>query len=487
MMTLSRSTQSCNNNQDLQKCDGTKTIDDSRCIDCPVKRCNVGQYFATSCTCKDCATRPQDCQNMGSATPMFYYGCQGFGTTDDGVCRPFFFDCGPECEPGKTYENSACMPDTRTKRQCLNCSSSRAITPSLGITKFVEVACKTTEDAKLTQCTPPGQTTCPRGQTWTNCTEIRDGTCIPCTNWICNASTHFLSTCLTDKDSVCTPCTSSLQCNAQETYRTSCTQTSDHTCRTCTKCQLGVTYESSPCTNVSNRVCTRCTNLGTCPNGFFKQSGCTLNRNTVCYPCSRAPCRYGFFESAPCNAASDRTCTQCTRQCQAGKFMATPCNSTQDAECVPCSSPLCPEGYYRTACTSKADSKCEPCSFPGGCPAGHFQNRTCTALTDRQCQKCDTCPGNMYEDSACAGSDNVKCLPCATACSSTQYETRKCTKQNPSSNQCTACTAECERFRYFTMLHTAFYYAAHWMIFYVCRSANPEFAELSFFGMCKLG
>lgn len=439
----------CPRNKRHKSCNGDTDWDTSDCINCDPKRCNVGQYFSGRCTCSNCTLQPMDCRNMGSATIMNYYGCQGGGIVDDGDCKSSKFDCGPECIDGISYESTSCAPGNDMPRICKNCSSSLEAS-TLGVTQYVQFPCSALQDSVLKPCTKIKA--CPVGYTWSNCTKDRDGMCLPCTNKICGSG-QFLSQCLPDKDSACVACNSSLKCSSSssvETYRAPCSQSQDHVCKSCTKCQLGATFEYLPCTNVSDRVCMPCTSLGACPPGQYKRSSCTLTRDTDCQPCStdRFPCPYGTFESAPCTAVSDRVCSPCKTECPAGSYMVSGCTAKKDAECKSCSSPVCTVGFYKTECKGSSDSVCAPCSYPSGCPADHFENQTCTMLQDRKCKKCGACLGNTYQVSPCTGTSDTVCNWCTNmVCSEFQYQTQMCSKESPGSSVCTQCAPRCEYYR----------------------------------------
>ena len=433
-------------------CDGTRDIDISACVECPQKKCSRGQYFSSTCTCSPCSKQPIDCTNTGSATPLFYVGCDGSGTIDNAVCKSSNFECGPECIEGESFENVTCMPTQDTVRRCRQCSS-KLQASTLGVTRYVAVPCNLFTDSDLRPCTP--RKSCPKGWVWSNCTKDRDGMCMPCTSSLCNA-TQFLSPCLSEQgtDSVCTNCNTRLRCTAPGTYRASCSQSSDHVCMNCTRCQLGTTYEYLPCTNVSNRVCRECTHLAACPPDHFKRSSCTLTRDTDCQPCSslRFPCPFGYFESAPCTAVSDRICTRCTAECSAGKYMASECTATRDATCLPCSSPICTTGNYKTQCSGASDAVCAPCTYPtpDSCPDGYFQNVPCTPVTNGQCKQHGVCRSTTYQLTAGNKVNNTVCEYCTNSlpCLDNQYETKKCTALEPGGYECGRCTPRCEFWRY---------------------------------------
>lgn len=326
------------------------------------------------------------------------------------------FQCGKQCIEGLTYQKVACNPGSKTLRDCGECSDTlSSVQAELGITKYIRRPCSLFLDADIQPCSP--QRECPAGEYWSKCDVDRDGMCVPCTNTVCERG-KFLSECLADRDAECVACNASVRCSSSGNmmYRSECEYSSDYECRNCSsECIPGVTFEKQACTNVTNRVCEPCSFLGACPPNTYKRSACTPKQDTVCYPCSKHPCPEGYFESSPCNATSDRICSRCTQECPAGQFLAEDCSEKADTQCKPCSSPSCEDGKaYRTSCSGRNDSVCMACSFPEGCPAGTFQNQSCTPLTDRQCKTCATCIGNNYMKKACTATEDTQCGYCGT-------------------------------------------------------------------------
>lgn len=341
-----------------------------------------------------------------------YDGCDGSGIVDASACVSSTFNCGENCVEGQSWERVSCYPASATKRDCSACSHLSLQGSIDAGTMYLQRPCSLFLDAIVKPCAY-NPSSCAAGEEyWSNCTKRRDGMCIPCTNKICPLG-QYVSQCYPDRDTECLFCNTRLQCTAPETYRSDCALSSNHACKACARCKLGETYESQPCTNVSNRECSPCTNLGACPDGYFKRSQCTLTQDTVCYPCSsKRPCPEGYYESAPCNATSDRVCSKCTAECPGGQYITGNCSAKADTQCTPCSSPSCEAGKYKTECRGRTDSTCANCSFPSGCPAGHFENQSCTPLTNRKCKKCFECSGNNYLVRQCSGTRDTECGYC---------------------------------------------------------------------------
>jgi hypothetical protein len=390
---------SCPANRMIQgACDGMGSEDTSDCVECPNPRCNVGEYFASTCQCAPCKIqRPADCK--------YYFGCDGTGTTDTGICLNTNFSC-INCVEGETFESKVCDALSLTPRECSVCSSVTMKT-SLGVTHFVARNCTIQQDSSVSQCSKQQvHESCPPGQYWSPCTSHADGACVPCFAGTCDLG-KYRTQCMPYKNAECVICNSNLTCdNSQALYRTPCTEDAPHECMACDRCQQGVSFEAQPCTKDGNTICSECTYTGACPDGFYKFSSCTLKRDTVCNPCSRYRCPEGYFESSGCNATSDRVCSPCRTSCPEGQYMASSCTSSMDAVCQYCSAPVCNVGQYRTYCGGNSDTKCAECDFKDGCPTGYFQNQSCTLITNKQCKKCFVCNGNNYMVKQCEG----KCL-----------------------------------------------------------------------------
>ena len=336
--------------------------------------------------------------------------------TTNRVCSP----CRASCGSG-TYETTACT--SISNRVCTPCSESLS-------GQFVSAACTSTTN---TQFTP---VTCPSGSTATSfdpgsSSRIGSKTCTPdvpptiiptgqacpagqsIVNGVCNACpsgygyNSLTKSCYGLLD--CAP-----PCTAGTYESTACTQTTDRVCSPCRAACAAGTQEITACTPTTNRECT-------CPVGQYKVNGvCTqcpagqYMLNGVCTSC-RASCGSGTYESTACTPTTNRVCSPCsTTACASGTFQSSACTSTADRVCTPCGAP-CAAGLYQvSACTTTADRVCAGCS--GTCGSGTYQTTACTSTTDRVCTACTTCSGSTpYQSAACTSTSNRVCSACPTS------------------------------------------------------------------------
>ena len=106
--------------------------------------------------------------------------------------------------------------------------------------------------------------------------------------------------------------------------------------RNCTTaCEAG-TYETVACTNVTDRVCSKCPGNSFCTGGDFRRT-------------CRPACASGTREIVPCTNATDRVCGACPNSSYCAGGRALPCTG--------CGSGLCESSN----CTAFADRTCETC------------------------------------------------------------------------------------------------------------------------------
>ena len=398
--------------------------------------CSAGK--CTSCVPGTiCATCP-------SSTPVWNgVSCTG-GDSGKYWNGSAFMSCSPRCTGG-TYESTACTPTTN--RVCSPCRAScgSGTFESTACTSISDRVCTTCSESMVGQivsaaCTPTTNTqftpiVCPSGSTATNidpgsssrvgsrmCTADIPPTIIPAgqacppgqsiVNGVCNACpsgygyNSLTKNCYALLD--CAP-----PCTAGTYESTACTQTTDRVCSPCRTCATG-TQEITACTSTTNRECT-------CPAGQYKVNGvCTqcpsgqYMLNGVCTAC-RGTCGSGNYESTACTPTTNRVCSPCsTTTCPSGTFQSSACTSTADRVCTPCGAP-CAAGLYQvSACTTTADRVCAGCS--GTCGTGTYQTVACTSTTNRVCTSCTVCGGSTpYESSACTSTSNRVCSACPTS------------------------------------------------------------------------
>lgn len=148
---------------------------------------------------------------------------------------------------------------------------------------------------------------------------VRDRVCSPCAA-ACGPGTYQTSACTVSSNRVCTPCPGASYCpNGSvalpcatscpvNNYRLSvCNSTADQVCRQCSVCGTG-TYETTPCTQLTNRVCSTCRTTP-CGAGFYMLTACTNKTDLVCLPCNNCP--INTYETQACTATAPKTCVAC--------------------------------------------------------------------------------------------------------------------------------------------------------------------------------
>jgi len=104
----------------------------------------------------------------------------------------------------------------------------------------------------------------------------------------------------------------------------------------------------------------------TCSSEFYILSFCNATHDTVCAPCKQE-CENGTFQTGPCTNVSEMNCTACLAACPDRSLEIYGCNSTHDRRCDPFV-PYETDGFCRS-CTQWPYSEiqavgCNDC--PGG-------------------------------------------------------------------------------------------------------------------------
>jgi len=127
----------------------------------------------------------------------------------------------------------------------------------------------------------------------------------------------------------------------------------------CTVCSPACTsgfYERIKCTNFTNRVC------DTCPSNFY----CPFF--TDAFPCT--VCQTGTYQHSPCTALSDRVCRPCT-VCPDNHYTLSLCTPSADTgTCLPCTN--CGSGYETTTCSGITNAVCAACPVNSYCDGKKF-------------------------------------------------------------------------------------------------------------------
>lgn len=301
------------------------------------------------------------------------------------------------CVEGESFETAACTATSDT--MCEPCTAEQ----DCGQNQFLSKSCTSSSDAICSPCTQEAD--CDPDQFLSGvCGGTTDASCQSChpsclrcngdTSRSCTACkiplllSHFgfsnAGTCVNVcpageaanvDTSVCEPChTSCSNCTAP-TNSTSCTScTGDHSltsrgectpvcpdetygsltsyeCKTCTTCSQ-TTFESTPCTHSTNRVCTM---LSVCPPGTHI--------------------------TTPHTKTSDRHCGDCGK----GTFQS----NYNQASCISWSACNSETQYQTTSPTTSSDRFCSPYTT---CQAGlEYQSTAPTQTTDRICSVLTTC------------------------------------------------------------------------------------------------
>jgi hypothetical protein len=479
--------QQCNSTQYFKS--NCSLVKNAQCSQCTV--CKPYEYVSAPCSNFSdtlCLACPADFYCNGThATPCTVcpaeapYETQMCTNTTNRLCNPCF---GSFCTSG--FYEATCTP----QRICLPCPNGSycpngkqaQACSSCGSNQYVKIQCNSTSDTVCANCS-----TCLSETYQTQaCTATNDTVCQPCLQC---GSTGEVTPCTPLLNRKCNtqPCTQYSDCtysacvNARQynggwgcscvesayfnynfqAYQTTCNSNAPAnvcvyqlgigvsglcparcppTCAagtynlycSCVQCAdpcLPGFYESTPCTQNSNRVCSPCplnnnsycngvtlNKCSVCANGTYVVSPCTISSNTVCSPCPP--------ESFCVNGVK----TTCGPLCQAPfENLLVQCSNTTDRIC--CTSLSCDVGFYKTAsCSVASRKKCEACPANYYCPGdeqryacvvcdlGFYAIEECTSSTDRMCLMCPT--GYLCNDGI-----NVK--EC-TVCGAGKYTVTPC-------------------------------------------------------------
>ena len=204
-----------------------------------------------------------------------------------------------------------------------------------------------------------------------------------------------------------------------------------NTCGTCTACVADVSYESTSCTSVRNRVCTAC--LRTCPAGRYKSSPCSVTQNTQCTLCATT-CNAGYYKTAAAVCDGSKTfdaflagCAACKQpgDCASGYYISKAClgADTSSNQCLLCSAvpPTgdCTAAQYRGGCYGYTNTICVAFTL---CGAGKYLAGE-SRVQDGVCTPCTNCTGlglavlracSTYDDTMCKGGSCNRSVACVT-------------------------------------------------------------------------
>lgn len=195
----------------------------------------------------------------------------------------------------------------------------------------MSVMCSKSQDYECKKCTQ-----CILGATYQSrpCgLDGRDRECAPCTNLAaCPADTYKRSVCTLEENTDCYPC-SKHPCPEGYFESAPCNATSDRVCSKCsTACPAGQ-FQSSECGGKLDIGCSPCS-LAVCQDGFYL-STCSGRSDSACKACS-APCVDGTtYESQPCTKLTDRVCKPCS-VCTGNNYVLSRCRGADDTKCGLC-------------------------------------------------------------------------------------------------------------------------------------------------------
>jgi hypothetical protein len=184
-------TKQCSPGQRFVRCSGLSPYDESACVACPENQtCKTGQYYSAECTCTNCAVQPRNCSSA-----LFYNGCDGTGSTDDGTCSDTTFNCGPPpCNGENNYFKKRCNAKSRIQNECGSCYTRATVPQGYFISRF----CSLDAPSNISRCTYNASSSrcIPRVSRVEKCTEVSNWTCVPCKSSIpCDLATSYIAGC----------------------------------------------------------------------------------------------------------------------------------------------------------------------------------------------------------------------------------------------------------------------------------------------------
>ena len=171
------------------------------------------------------------------------------------------------------------------------CQTCRSL--SMNSSQYLVSACTWRSDATVADCSG---LLCPHGHYRLHCGWGQKGLCVPCE--ACPDGEYRVG-CERQDVGVCQPCPDG---SYSIGYDLTCT-----TCRPPCSTLDSFEYESVPCKATGDRVCSSCTSLPDCGEGYYRQ-GCAGESAGVCSLCQ--PCPLGH-ERQGCSGLSSGACIPC--------------------------------------------------------------------------------------------------------------------------------------------------------------------------------
>ena len=291
-----------------------------------------------------------------------------------------FCDTLSICTQGITYDQRyapGATPMAMWNRDCVACSSD--CPPEM----YAAVACTIEQDRVCGSCGTP----CTMGTSYEaqSCSFDHDRVCAQCST-SCPENMFEATLCGATDDRTCEPCV--MACPTGQYIAIPCSAGSNAVCMDVTA-PCGVDqYESQSATATSDRTCTQCSSG--CPTLSFLVDECDPGADGIqgsdrrCAPCSDG-CPESYFESSTCSDSSDRQCTAVRDPCTASsEFETVTPTATADRQCQPQSECNLENHaqFISEAPTPYSDRVCRDTTLCNGA-----QNETVapTATSDRVC------------------------------------------------------------------------------------------------------
>ena len=195
------------------------------------------------------------------------------------------------------------------------------------------------------------------------------------------------------------------------------------TCTALTRCVRGLTFETAPATNTSDRVCAPVS--AACDSIFqYELEAPTLVDDREC--AGITSCNPEFeFEVVPPTATTDRRCAGRSFCVPPHQYEAVAGTLTTDRVCVAVSD--CEDGAYESSApTLIADRACgtcdagtqvvaadgQGCDAAAGCSEGRFASVMAYGASDTVCTVQSTCASGQFAAAAATSSSDTVCVVC---------------------------------------------------------------------------
>ena len=417
---------------------------DGKCVACNSTTCPAGMY-RSNCTARNDAI----CVPCTNAPASSVYVSGGFPYNSNNCawsCNAGFFRRNGTCVacsvlPCPTGQfRGLCTPTA--DGQCESCSNkpnnSYYIFAAAQSNSSCAWACVNSFFKNGDLCLACNMTACPVGMFRSNCTQLSNGPCIPCSNKPAGSS-------YTANQSVPSGC--GWACDVGFVQQ-------GQTCISCNSFSCPIGQYLNVCS--SEMVCSPCS--GKPLQAFYTASGKLYNESSCpwscsaryfqqdlgCFPCNASRCSVGQFLIA-CTSETAVECASCMNKPEKASYVppsnqnncSWECNSGyfQNVNlCSACNISSCPLGQYRSACPAYSDSVCVQCTnkpdmalyIYSGYP---FYNNNCSWICNAGyylaidvCHSCSTgaCPLGQFR-TQCTPAFDALCTPCTNKPNGSAY------------------------------------------------------------------